>query len=268
MPSSSGSTFRRRQSLGRRARGLHPCRPCGRGPGPHAVPGGGEADDRAAAAGAGRWPRAPCRRSGGLRRGRQRGGRARGGRADRGRLRGARRRGRRPRGTRRRGAGDLARGAGQSRLSRPARRRRCGGEGDGRGRAHRRGRGDEQPRHRHADRAARRHRALRRRERHDGPRADGAGRARHPPPARRVHLQAAARARPRARTRRRRRLRHEELPLSRMDPAAVRGAQARPAGALAGRSRRGVRHGRAGPRHRGDARSSGSPPTAACWRST
>ena len=84
----------------RRARGLHPCRPSSRGAGPHAVPGGGEADDRAAAAGAGRWPRAPCRRSGGLRRRRQRGGSARGGRADRGRLRGARRRGRRHRGTR------------------------------------------------------------------------------------------------------------------------------------------------------------------------
>ena len=67
--------------------------------------------------------------------------------------------------------------------------------GDAHGGARGRDRRDEQPRDRLADRAARRHRALRRRHRHDGPRADRAGRARHPPPARRVRLQAAARAR-------------------------------------------------------------------------
>ena len=50
----------------------------------------------------------------------------------------------------------------------------------------------------------------------------------------------------------RRRVRDEELPLSRMDPASVGSAAPQVPGALAGRSRRGFRDGRAGPRHRGD----------------
>ena len=121
---------------------------------------------------------------------------------------------------------------------------------EGQGRACRRDRRDEQPRDRLAARAARRHRALRRRDRYAGPRADRAGAARHPPPACRVRLQGAARAHPPACARRGRRLRHEELPLSRMGAAAVGRAQARAAGALGGRPRRGVRAGRARPRHR------------------
>ncbi len=98
-----------------------------------------------------------------------------------------------------------------------------------------------------------RHRALRRRDRHGGPRADR-GRA----------CTASAASSPSSSSSCRSIAFACHAPdvgggfgmknflLSRMDPAAVRGAQARAAGTLAGRSRRGVRHGRAGARHRGD----------------
>ena len=105
----------------RRARRLHPADLAADGLGPHALPGGGEAADRAAAAGAGRsaacamsairWPSSSptARRS-----------RARRPSWSRSTTRRCRRR-RRPCGARRRRAGDLGRGAGQSRLPRPAR---------------------------------------------------------------------------------------------------------------------------------------------------
>ena len=213
-------------------------------------------------------PRAPCRRSGGLHRGRQRGDRARSGRAGRGRLPAAARRRRRQGGARRRRTRDLGGGAGQSRLPSPQGRRRGRGAGDEAGGARRRDRGDEQPRRRGAHRAARRHRPLRRGDADDGTRIDRAGAARHPPPARRVRLQAAARAHPAPRARCRRRLRHEELPLSRMGAAAVGGAQARPAGALARRADGGVRDRSPRPRHRGHGASWRSTRRAASWRST
>ena len=95
----------------------------------------------------------------------------------------------------------------------------------------------------------------------------GQGAARHPPPARRVRLQAAARAHPAPRARCRRRLRHEELPLSRMGAAAVGGAQARPAGALARRARGGVRDGAQGRDIAATAKLA-LDGTAASWRST
>ena len=125
----------------------------------------GEAADRAAAAGAGRGPRAPCRRSGGFHRRRQRGDRARSGRA-----------GSRSTTSRCRPSSMAWRRSPPARR-RSGRRRRAispsmsskgdaeaGGAGDEAGGARRRGRGDEQPRRRGADRAARRHRPLRRRD--------------------------------------------------------------------------------------------------------
>ena len=212
-----------------RASGRDGRRSCGRWPGSHALPGGGEADDRAAAPGAGR--RAACAMSA---------------------IRcpsswptARRARARRPSGSRSTtsrmpsvvdGRTALAEGApalwdagaGQSRLPLQQGDHAAVAAGDEERRARRRRRRDQQPRHRGAARAACRHRALRCGDRHDGPRTDRAGAARHPPPARRVRLQGAARAHPASCARCRRRLRDEELPLSRMGAAAVGGAQARP----------------------------------------
>ena len=83
--------------------------------------------DRAAALRAGRRARAPCRRSGGVRRRRHARGRARRGRADRGRLPAAAGGGRRAGGAARRRAAIVGRGAGQSRLPLREGRRRGGG---------------------------------------------------------------------------------------------------------------------------------------------
>ena len=148
----------------RRARRLHRRR--SRRPRPDALPGGGIAADRAAAPRAGCRSRAPCRRSGGVHRRRQRGDRARSRRARRDRLRGAAVGRRWPCGARRRRAVALAPGAAQHRVPHPEGRCRCGGASDeGRG-AHRRDRRDEQSCRGGADRAPRRHRALRRGDRH------------------------------------------------------------------------------------------------------